>query len=438
MRELSRSENNPAEIEVLLHCARCDFGASAGASLRALLAQPLDWRFLLRQASRHGLLGLVFANLTRQNCLPLVPRAAVDTLKSGMRDNMARTLALTSELTGILDAFNAAGIPAIPFKGPALAVAAYGDISLRTFSDLDILVAPQDLEPAREALRALGYDCALHLGPREHRAYVENECALQLRHQSRGHIVELHWRFSERNASIALPVSAFRTRATTLRIAGRVLAGLSPEDLVLYLCVHGTKHRWERLEWIGSLAGVINRNPQFDWTAACDRAREYRIVRMFHLGLLLARPLLFESLPRHVEAELAADPDAALLSSWVMNGLFAAASDEPHYYHRAVRYWFLLRSREHWSDRFRIVTYSAIRPPHPDAAEWVHLPPRLAFLQHILRPARLLGEYGMVAWHHYRHSGSYNRTSAHEASSTLVRSSSGSSTTSSPPKLSAN
>ena len=38
------------------------------------------------------------------------------------------------------------------------------------------------------------------------------------------------------------------------RIAGREVAGLSPESLLLFLCVHGAKHMWSRLHWLGDLA----------------------------------------------------------------------------------------------------------------------------------------------------------------------------------------
>jgi hypothetical protein len=68
---------------------------------------------------------------------------------------------------------------------------------------------------------------------------------------------------------------------------------------------------------------------------------------------------------------------------------------------RAARYVFMMRVREHWKDRLRILVHSAFKPPHPEAEEWIHLPPRLAFLHHLFRPFRLLGQYGAVAWRYY-------------------------------------
>ena len=44
------------------------------------------------------------------------------------------------------------GIPAIPFKGPTLASAAYGGLALRESGDLDILVRAEDAVRAKDML----------------------------------------------------------------------------------------------------------------------------------------------------------------------------------------------------------------------------------------------------------------------------------------------
>ncbi len=389
------------EMTLLLLCARRRFSPPQAAALRGILEKPLDWRYTLNAASHHGLLALLLASLKSQDCLRLVPPDVLGKLQAAVREATGRTLARTGELTRILRAFTDAGIPAMPCKGPVVAVMAYGDISFRSFCDLDILVNKQDLDQARHQLTALGYRHYLPFNPQQERDYFKNECALQLRHEGQGHIVELHWRFTERNASADLPVEAFWRRAQPLRVAGIEVLTLCPEDLVLYLCVHGAKHRWERIEWIACLAETIRANPGLDWNSVFKKSKRYRICRLVNLGLHLTQTLLGAELPEPAVQQLEADRGVDLLSQWVKARLFSAAPDETHYQQRAARYWFMLRSREHWIDRFRIVLYSAIRPPHPAAPEWIDLPPRLAFLHHIFRPVRLLSEYGAVAWNRY-------------------------------------
>jgi hypothetical protein len=47
---------------------------------------------------------------------------------------------LTAELCRLISLFAAADIAAIPYKGPVLGLFAYGNIALRRFVDLDVIV----------------------------------------------------------------------------------------------------------------------------------------------------------------------------------------------------------------------------------------------------------------------------------------------------------
>src|SRR6202042_525320 len=78
-------------------------------------------------------------------------------LEKTSRKNMARAIYLSHELTRILEIFESRGIQAIPYKGPVLAAQAYGDIALRQFHDLDIVLRQRDLPAAHEVMMGLGY-----------------------------------------------------------------------------------------------------------------------------------------------------------------------------------------------------------------------------------------------------------------------------------------
>lgn len=389
------------EAELLLLCARRTRTAQESADLERLLGLELNWRFLLSMANRHRVLALLYASLKSEGRLELVPGDARQALHSAARESIGQSLALTVELVRILREFERQGIPAIPCKGPVVAMVAYGDLSYRSFCDLDILVPESHFHIADRALVALGYRAGIRLSAKEEESYLNNECALPFRNDARGHIVELHWRLCERNASVHLPVGALWQRVTPVGLPGMNVSSLAPEDLVLYLCVHGAKHRWERLEWVVCVAEIIRRHPELDWQAIFERADRYRIARLLRVGLHLASSILGVELPAAVMERVAADPSARTLAESVKGDWFVPAQVETHYQERATRYLFMMRSREKWADRARILFYSAVRPPHPSAHEWIDLPPRLAFLHRIFRPVRLLGEYSAVAWKHY-------------------------------------
>ncbi len=77
---------------------------------------------------------------------------------------------------------------------------------------------------------------------------------------------------------------------------GQVVKSFSTDDLLFSLCVHGSRHIWERLSWICDVAELIKRQ-QLNWPALMDRAIKTDCERMFYLGLFLAERLLGASLP---------------------------------------------------------------------------------------------------------------------------------------------
>ena len=80
----------------------------------------------------------------------LFPKTILAQLRESFRSNVQNSLLLTAELLKLVELFAASRINAIPFKGPVLAAAVYKDLSLRQFSDLDVLVQPGRHPQSRE------------------------------------------------------------------------------------------------------------------------------------------------------------------------------------------------------------------------------------------------------------------------------------------------
>ena len=58
-------------------------------------------------------------------------------------------------------------------------------------------------------------------------------------------------------------------------MAGREVRTFSLEDTPLLLCVHGSKHIWERLGWIADIAALTKTSRPVDWTLVLERARRF-------------------------------------------------------------------------------------------------------------------------------------------------------------------
>ena len=99
---------------------------------------------------------------------------------------------------GILGFLDSHGIPAVPYKGPALAVRLYGDLSLRGFSDLDIVIWERDALRARHLLIDRGY-APWWAETGELKRYLARAIRNAVfRADGKVHL-DLHWRFTSRS-----------------------------------------------------------------------------------------------------------------------------------------------------------------------------------------------------------------------------------------------
>ena len=121
----SRSEN-----ELLICIARRTLAAAEQARLQRLLSGKLDWEYLLATADRHCLIPLLYGHL---NSVVSVPREVISQLEQLNQENTRSSLLLTGELLQLMSVLEAHGIKAIPFKGPTLALRAYGEVARRQF-----------------------------------------------------------------------------------------------------------------------------------------------------------------------------------------------------------------------------------------------------------------------------------------------------------------
>ena len=170
---MSRSLRRRPEIELLLGCARSRMDPVSAESVRQALRQSIDWDFVIDQAAKHGVIPLLSWNLSRFE-LDSLPKATFNRLKNEFAAIARRNLFLTGELIKLLNLFRENGIRALPLKGPVLAATTYGNVSLRHFGDLDILISSDDFLAAKDLLRQQGYQPEIDLTASEERKYLRS------------------------------------------------------------------------------------------------------------------------------------------------------------------------------------------------------------------------------------------------------------------------
>jgi hypothetical protein len=364
-----------------------DTGSADTGSGDATALASADPETVVALARRHGMTSLLHRHLAAR---PDVPRALADAVRAAHGRAARRALALAGELARLLRRLEDEGVPALAYKGPALAVQAYGDLSLRSPSDLDLLVTPGDAPRALAVLADAGYRAGYAPTPAQDRCFRATDGDYPLVHGETEALVELHCRASSRRFGVRLETAELATRAVAVPLGGATVAAPAPDDLLLALLVHGAKHRWPRLEWL-TAASSLARRAEIDLGSFLARAERHGGRRMALVGLALARDVVGLPLLADVEREIERDPAVPHLRDEARSVLFAGEEPEGE---TAANLAFNLRAQDGVAARLRFA-WRWLTVPGPEDWAAVALPDAAFPLYRALRPARLAWRYGL-------------------------------------------
>lgn len=384
MQRDAQSEDD--EVKLLLTCCQGALPPPQVERITALVRSGLSWDRLLQLARANRVVPWLYTRLT-SICPADVPVRVLEQLRQEAHAISLQNLRLTGELIRVVGKLDAAGIKAMPFKGPALACLTYRSIAPRTCNDLDLILRKEDFPGAKTVLVDEGYRVRPPFDQTPFDALWKSEYnACNFDHPDKGITLDLHWAITNDYFAFPFDLDPFWERAAPVTISGRTLFTLCPEDYLLALCAHGYTHSWKKLAWICDLAGLIRSTDNLDWTQVLTAARACRGERTLFLGLRLAVDLLRVELPEHVRLKVEADSTAKELAAQVRGWLSHPGGGFQAGLQKRL---FLLRARECWRDRFHLLRHVVLTPNQRDRA-FLPLPPACGFLYHFIRPVRLL------------------------------------------------
>ena len=378
------------EDDLLLCCSRMRIDSRRAEQIKVLLQKNIDWQYLIQMAVRHGLIPLLYKNLKATNP-DAIPEGIFDQLRKYFLINASRNLILTEELHKLLNLFEANSIIAIPYKGPALAASIYGDIALRQFSDLDILIQKQDILKAKDLIVPLGYRPHFHLNDVNAKSYIKSRNEISFTREDGRVTLELQWEITPHYFNFPIP-SQYLWKYIECSLRNCLgFRALPPEIELIIFCVHGTKDLWARLLWVCDVAELIRKNDGLDWDRVISFSSSSGSLRMLFLGLLLAKDLLDAPIPEEVMKNVDADPMVGRLAQKVEARVFRRSNGSSGILRSSI---FYLKARERLQDRIQYCVRLAMTVTPGD---WTFLPlPHPLFpLYYLIRPIRLASKYGL-------------------------------------------
>jgi hypothetical protein len=351
-----------------------------------------EWDIAILESVRQGVAPLLFRRVQVSSQSAAVPIEATRRLRQLAVMSAAKSLRLYRQLTEVLGVLRGVGIDVIVLKGAYLAQAIYKDLALRPMADVDLLVRKADLERTEAILAATGY--APFHGPHRDEDFLNCQHLHPLA-RAGGPPIEIHWTIESPTEPFAIDIEGLWERARPARVADVDVLVLSPEDLLLHLCLHTTFHHrltlglrgcWDLFEMIRQCQDPI------DWKQLQSRAREWRIEKYVYLTLQLAKDLLGAAVPAEVLTDLRPnwfDPKVMALARTEILGQAPSVSAP------FARMWSAGRRRE----KVRLLVEAmfpsrkALGRLYPTSRSALRLYP-----YYLRRWRELVERYGTIAW----------------------------------------
>lgn len=374
------------ELRALLVCARAVLGLDGAGSLDEALSGCPAVERVCEAAVRHGMLGHLHRLVTTTAALEVDP-ALSRRLAELQRALAVRNLRQTSFLVHALDQLAAAGVRALPFKGPVLAQALYGDITLRSWADVDLLVSHEQVATARDVLYAAGLRDSSGFTERSVRPRWGDTGQIALVSAELGQVVDLHWKLGVSASPRTLRPEAVFANAETIELLGRTVMCPGTTAMFLTTCLEGTRDRWNSVSRLLDLAVQIQRTPRQEWAAVLATAKGAGCRRRCLVGVCHVGRVLGLVTPQPVADALASDRQSRILiGSLQPQGLVAAI---PEGLRGRVG---LLRWQAAGEDsRLDGLRYLLARLLAPTAEDWERfaLSSQKEWVYYLLRPGRL-------------------------------------------------
>ena len=328
-------------------------------------------------AREHGVAPLLYAALRAARGGATAPPEVMSALARTAREDALLEQLQRADLRSVVRALAGAGVPALLFKGSALAYSVYDEPWHRPRADTDLLVRREDVERVRRVLEAIGYARL----PRPSGEFVTHQFTWAGRRDGVEVLYDVHWKISDPQVFAGvLQFGELAERSVAIPALGPEARRIGDADALIVACVHRVAHHYDEptLIRVCDIDRLARRLSDEDWDLVADTAAARRVRAVCRRGLEIAGALFETPVP-----------------SSVLDALNAAAREpSARYLKPALRKIDILRSdlealpgwraralllREHLFPPADFVTASAAPAP----SKWLPL----LYLKRILRGA---------------------------------------------------
>lgn len=375
----------------------CCLGVGAdGREVPTLIQLSQDgWERLIQQATRHGVASFVYKRFISMGPCTNIPTWVMQRLREISLRTALQNLRLYHELSEVLRALQQEAIPVIVLKGAFLAEIVYGERWLRPMVDVDLLVRSADLSRVETKLLEAGFS-PLKLP------------SLRVEYEAHHHLhpfmksgelrIEVHSAIERPSIPFNIDTDELWKRAQPAIIGGVNALALSPEDLLLHLCLHASfTHKFRLgLRSVYDISETLRHyGDAIDWEQVSRRAGEWRIEKYVYLTLRLTQELMEVTVPEEALSLLRPNGFDPQVIVWARGQIFAEENADLSLPPNLAQLWGSKRLRE----KAALVLKRVFPSPEVMARMYpVSIDSNRIYLYYPTRWKDLLTEYGHLAW----------------------------------------
>ncbi len=299
--------------ELLLSCLHEDAGRFPSDDLDRLTTD--QWDSLVKRAVEYRVGPLLHHRIASAGLASKAGQQGLRQLEAYSREVARKNLFMFAELQRYLQQLESNNIPVILLKGVYLAHKIYPGGGLREMNDMDLLFRKTDLKRASDLLLNMGYEPVKPL----HIDYeIRKSHHLPPMIKAEDAVFEIHWNITKPGKPYNIEPDGLWERAQSGTVLGSPVRFLSPEDLLLHLCIHTSyQHMFSfGLRPFCDIAATIRHfGDEVDWDQLIRRAEAYRWQKGIYLALLAAKEMMGANVPQDIIQSLKPeDAEPKLLS----------------------------------------------------------------------------------------------------------------------------
>jgi len=271
-------------------------------TLKAQLALVADWDEVVLNVIERGMGPLFYTKLSKLSNHTFIADVNKEQLKQIYYWTLSRGMLMYSVFTKAVKALNANGIKVIVLKGAYLSEKLYGDIALRQFSDIDLLVNEEFGVKCIKILEQIGFKPfgnSVYDMIREHTGIVH-----YLPMVLNGVSIEIHIRLHLKSNNYNIKVNEFIASAIPVNISDVNVYALNTYDLLIHLCVHLDTHFAKGGIQFNGFSDIVNvvdiYGADIDWCDFIESCRNHECEKVVFKYLYIAFKYFNVTIPEQI------------------------------------------------------------------------------------------------------------------------------------------